>query len=131
MVSILFTIVRNAGNSNPHRSLPDIPIYTEGDIRVCDNGVSGDTSSELYATVDDKNLSAAAYNKRHTLPNGVESGPSLSHQSSISQSDSNYARLKENPYDKVKKSENPYANVKTSSKETEESSREVTPRSSW
>lgn len=122
----MFTITRNTGNSNPHRSLPDIPIYTEGDIRICDNGVSGDTSSELYATVDDKNLSAA-YNKRHTLPNGVEPGPSLSHQSSISQSDSNYARLKENPYDKVKKSENPYANVKTNSKETEE----VTPRSSW
>ncbi|GLV31585.1 uncharacterized protein CBL_07346 [Carabus blaptoides fortunei] len=123
---------RPAGGSNPHRSLPDIPIYADGEVRIgSDNGVSGDTSSELYATVDDKTLSNIAYNKRHTLPNGVNTGPSLSHQSSISQSDSNYARLKENPYDKVKKSENPYANVQNSDNKENESSREPSPGVSW
>lgn len=76
-------------------------------------------------------ISVVAYNKRHTLPNGVDTGPSLSHQSSISQSDSNYARLKENPYDKVKKSENPYANVQNADNKENESSREPSPRVSW
>lgn len=91
-------VCRATGGSNPHRSLPDIPIYTDGvDVACSDNGVSGDTSSDLYATVEDK----VSGSNRRSLPNGVHS-----------QSQSP-RRPRENPYDKVKRTENPYAAVET------------------
>lgn len=111
-------IIRPTGGSNPHRSLPDIPVYAEGDVPCSDNGVSGDTSSDLYATVEDKVSSS----NRHSLPNGVHSRRGL--DSSLRRVD-NYARVRENPYDKVKKTENPYAKVHSTD---EEISRDSSPR---
>lgn len=49
IIIILIKNVRPSAGSNPHRSLPDIPVLA--------SDVNGDTSSELYATVDDKTVS--------------------------------------------------------------------------
>lgn len=70
--------------------------------------------------------------KRHTLPNGIDSRPSISQHSSISQADdtfSPYARVREHPYDKLK-TEHPYARVQPSNSQEQEenSSGEATPR---
>lgn len=91
-------------------------MFAEGDAPGSDNGVSGDTSSDLYATVEDK------VSTRHSLPNGVHSR--MGHSGSGRQN--SYARVRENPYDKVTKTENPYAKVQTD--DTEENSRENSPR---
>ncbi|XP_063243309.1 uncharacterized protein LOC134542741 [Bacillus rossius redtenbacheri] len=114
-----------------NRSLPDIPVYSDR-LRVEDgstlweNEVNGDTSSELYATVEE--------NKRVTeslIHNNVQATPSVaqkrdmfreeqksSEQSSLSQTDDNfspYSQLKsEHPYDRLRKNEHPYAQVGSS-----------------
>lgn len=98
--------------TNTRRSLPDIPFEPN---RVDGNNATpwvepaSDNLSELYATVGQYQNSV----KRHTLPNGLDSRPSISQHSSISQADdafSPYARVN---YGKVNKKDHPYARVQT------------------
>ncbi|KAK4881600.1 hypothetical protein RN001_004919 [Aquatica leii] len=96
--------------NSSRRSLPDIPLdglQCVGDVVNYER--NGDNSSDLYATVEPYTSA-----KRHTLPNGIDSRPSISQHSSISQADdslSPYARVKDHPYAKLKKAEHPYAHV--------------------
>ncbi|XP_018331448.1 hyphal wall protein 2 isoform X2 [Agrilus planipennis] len=117
--------------SNPRRSLPDIPLEGVRDVDGVAYEPSGDNFSELYATVEPYQNGA----KAHMLSNSAPSRPSISQHSSISQADealSPYARVREHPYDKLRKTEHPYASVKSASQEHEDpdSSGEATPRTS-
>ncbi|KAK9758846.1 hypothetical protein QE152_g668 [Popillia japonica] len=93
--------------TNTRRSLPDIPFEPN---RVDSNNTAtwvepaSDNVSELYATVGQYQNSV----KRHTLPNGLDSRPSISQHSSISQADDAYARVN---YGQLGKKEHPYARV--------------------
>lgn len=69
--------------------------------------------------------------KSHSIPNGVDSRVALSQHNSLNQADDNfspYARVREHPYDKVRKVEHPYAVVQSSSSQEQDSSGKVTPR---
>nr|XP_022904227.1 uncharacterized protein LOC111416438 isoform X1 [Onthophagus taurus] len=102
------------------RSLPDIPSENRTEAHNQWTEQSGDNTSDLYATVEHYSNTAA---KRHTLPNGIDSRPSISQHSSISQADeAPYARVN---YDKVKK-ENPYARVQNNHAEMDENSSDDT-----
>lgn len=86
--------------STTRRSLPDIPAES-GTVNW---EPSGDNSSEHYATVGQYEHSL----KRHTIANGIETKPSISQHSSLSQADSPYERVK---YDLIKNKEHPYAQL--------------------
>ncbi|KAF5277356.1 hypothetical protein FQA39_LY06169 [Lamprigera yunnana] len=108
---------RSTTLNSSRRSLPDIPL--DG-LQV--DGINfernGDNSSDLYATVEPYNSA-----KRHTLPNGLDTRPSVSQHSSISQADdglSTYARVKDHPYARLKKTEHPYAHVQPSGSRTQD-----------
>ncbi|XP_031357932.1 uncharacterized protein LOC116181665 isoform X2 [Photinus pyralis] len=104
--------------NNSRRSLPDIPLDGLQSVSTTVNYErNGDNSSDLYATVEPYNTA-----KRHTLPNGIDSRPSISQHSSISQADdslSPYARVKDHPYAKLK-TEHPYAHVQPSNSKSQE-----------
>ncbi|KAJ8921754.1 hypothetical protein NQ315_010665 [Exocentrus adspersus] len=94
--------------TNTRRSLPDIPSEQGAAVNW---EPAGDNSSEHYATVGQYQNSA----KRHTLPNGVESRPSISQHSSISQADDTFSPYERVKYDKINSKEHPYAQLQPSS----------------
>ncbi|XP_021917169.1 uncharacterized protein LOC110828613 isoform X2 [Zootermopsis nevadensis] len=115
-------------SATANRSLPDIPIDSEriqlesGETLWESNEPNGDTSSELYATVEEnKHVTqpqatriAIGANQKCSLQDGLTDESKSSEHSSLSQTDysvSPYAHLKaEHPYDKLR-SEHPYAQV--------------------
>lgn len=135
---------RNVLVNNPRRSLPDIP--SEGQERLQNETViwepSGDNSSDLYASVDQYQSSSkltmlffcivlqnmhvpfSLTDKRQAIANGLETRPSVSQHSSISQGDdafSPYARVN---YEQLQKREHPYARLQNNSSRVEENSLE-------
>ncbi|KAJ8971369.1 hypothetical protein NQ317_016564 [Molorchus minor] len=90
--------------TNTRRSLPDIPSEQGTAVNW---EPSGDNSSEHYATVGQYPNSV----KRHTLPNGIESRPSISQHSSLSQADDTFSPYERVKYDKIKSKEHPYAQL--------------------
>ncbi|XP_069685461.1 uncharacterized protein [Periplaneta americana] len=116
-------------STTANRSLPDIPIDSErirlesGDTLWESNEPNGDTSSELYATVEENkhvvqplvsSARTSRTSKKRSTQDGTTDESKSSEHSSLSQTDdsfSPYARLKaEHPYDKLR-SEHPYAQV--------------------
>ncbi|XP_023312253.1 dentin sialophosphoprotein isoform X2 [Anoplophora glabripennis] len=93
--------------TNTRRSLPDIPSEQGATVNW---EPAGDNSSEHYATVGQYQNAA----KRHTLTNGIESRPSISQHSSISQADDTFSPYEKVKYDKIKSKEHPYAQLQPS-----------------
>ena len=111
---------RNVPASTTRRSLPDIPSEQGAAVNW---EPTGDNSSEHYATVGQFqngtihlhpnpnhhfDLSTA---KRHTTHNGIETRPSISQHSSISQADDTSSPYEKVKYDKIKSKEHPYAQL--------------------
>lgn len=114
-------------SATANRSLPDIPVDSQrirlesGDTLWENSEHNGDTSSELYATVEEnKHLqlvatrTASGTNRNRSLQDGPTDESRSSEHSSLSQTDdsvSPYAHLNaEHQYDKLR-SEHPYAQV--------------------
>ncbi|KAJ8962304.1 hypothetical protein NQ318_018283, partial [Aromia moschata] len=97
------TVFRNVV-TNTRRSLPDIPSEQGTAVNW---EPTGDNSSEHYATVGQYQNSA----KRHTIPNGIDSRPSISQHSSLSQADDTFSPYERVKYDKIKSKEHPYAQL--------------------
>uniref|UniRef100_A0A1B6BYN3 Uncharacterized protein n=1 Tax=Clastoptera arizonana TaxID=38151 RepID=A0A1B6BYN3_9HEMI len=99
------------------RSLPDLPVETDRGIIQNPTPLwetvegNGDTSSDLYATVEDnKNEFSRSAGKKNNVSRTVDS--SYGSPSQTDDSLSPYARVKgEHPYDQVKQNEHPYAQV--------------------
>ncbi|XP_046671955.1 uncharacterized protein LOC124361931 isoform X2 [Homalodisca vitripennis] len=105
------------------RSLPDLPVESQrtrgrsADVLWEAAEPNGDTSSELYATVDD-NKHGRGGGPNGKLPRDSTIESSYDSPSQTDNSLSPYARVKrEHPYDQVKQSdEHPYAHVKANNK---------------
>ncbi|XP_063911737.1 uncharacterized protein LOC135128669 isoform X2 [Zophobas morio] len=94
---------RNVPASTTRRSLPDIPSEQGAAVNW---EPTGDNSSEHYATVGQFQNA-----KRHTTHNGIETRPSISQHSSISQADDTSSPYEKVKYDKIKSKEHPYAQL--------------------
>ncbi|XP_066992848.2 uncharacterized protein [Anabrus simplex] len=113
-------------SSTVNRSLPAIPndperLHLEGRDPLWEEA-NGDTSSELYATVEDNKHSIQPLMQGDGMPgvlkrvSALNSQPDESKNSSADDGLNLYACVKaDHPYDKLKKSEHPYAQVKSSS----------------
>lgn len=102
------------------RSLPDLPVDSERlqmqSSEILWEGLepNGDTSSELYATVEENKTDAirGGGGKKNNLSRALTGDSSYGSPSQTDDSLSPYARVKgEHPYDQLKQSEHPYAQV--------------------
>ncbi|KAK7869928.1 hypothetical protein R5R35_013709 [Gryllus longicercus] len=126
------TVPKSSATVN--RSLPAIPSDSErhrpGGEAIWENEPNGDTGSELYATVGDKQAEKHAAVPQIALQLGSGQQRLLTEDASLETSRDNESNMlshgddsvhydclkSEHPYDKVKKSEHPYAQVKTCDK---------------
>ncbi|XP_054269254.1 uncharacterized protein LOC128990735 isoform X2 [Macrosteles quadrilineatus] len=116
----------NQAASSATRSLPDLPVESQrlqgsrsvdGLYETADAG-NGDTSSDLYATVEDNKNGARGASQKPQLPRDSTIESSYDSPSQTDNSLSPYARVRrEHPYDQVKQTdEHPYAQVRANGK---------------